>query len=224
MDTRTFNEAIRGTYRMEEYVLKGIIKKSFTEPEDKLPLKKEFDSITSHNYAVYTYRTQYVQYSWAILTDEWVRALAEVIGKAKTIEVCAGLGYLTKWLKTYGVDITASDHYHGYYARAHDFPETVQKMNAVRAVKKNPDSEFIILCWPPYSDRTGDISLKVWDSMKRGQTLVYIGEGECGCNASEAFFRKVMEYKIYQPDELKDRLHIPSWFGIHDSISFFKKP
>lgn len=226
MDTKTFNAAMKAAHSREEYILKDIIKRSFTEPGDKLPEKEEFRNISIGTYSTHVYRSYYVQYSWVILADEWVRALAEVIGKSKAIEVCAGLGYLTKWLRTYGVDITASDHQRGHYSRAHDFPETVKKMAAVTAVKKNPDSEFLIICWPPYveNNKHNDISLKVWNRMTSGQTLVYIGEESWGCNASEAFFEKTYDHKIYQPEELADRLYIPSWFGVHDHIAFFKKP
>lgn len=114
-------------------VLDDLISRSFRYPGDKLPDVSDFRDMTSHMGCMWEYRKAYVEYSWVILAHEWVKALADLIGRDKAVEVCAGLGHLTFWLRKYGADVTASDIITSTYPRAHAFPDFVKRQGEKRA-------------------------------------------------------------------------------------------
>ncbi|PJE80321.1 hypothetical protein CI610_00700 [invertebrate metagenome] len=74
---------------------------------------------------------------------------------------------------------------------------TVEKKDAVAAVKENIDADFLVLSWPvmpSHNKENRDVALetlKAWDS--RGPVL-HIGEIFCGgCTGSEGFLNLLQE-------------------------------
>jgi len=72
------------------------------------------------------------------------------------------------------------------------------------------------MSWPDYES---DFAFDIWETMKRGSELVYIGESEGGCNANEKFFKSTHPY-IQNINLAKNFVSFP---GIHDSIHVYKK-
>ncbi|MDO9352788.1 MAG: hypothetical protein Q7T55_03785 [Solirubrobacteraceae bacterium] len=74
-----------------------------------------------------------------------VRRLAGLIDGRRALEVAAGDGTLSRFLRAEGVAITATDD-HSWSAVA--FPEDVEKLGAAQAVKQY-EPEVVICSWPP---------------------------------------------------------------------------
>lgn len=74
-----------------------------------------------------------------------IRRLAALIGDRSALEVAAGDGTLTRFLREAGVEITATDD-HSWSAVS--FPAEVERIDAVRAVEVHRPQ--VVLCsWPP---------------------------------------------------------------------------
>lgn len=146
---------------------------------------------------------------WAIVDLEWTKQLAYWIDRRKVLEVMAGKGWLAKALSLHGVDIIATDSL-GWSEMHRDptylFP--VEKLGARAAVNKYQDAQILLCSWPPYGDLEIMKVAKAWGSTR---PIVYIGEGQGGCNAPDGFFRRFHEEEISIP--------LPQWDGIHDYVS-----
>lgn len=75
-----------------------------------------------------------------------VKELARMIGDRKTLEIAAGDGTLSRFLKQEGVDVTATDDHS--WDHAIDFPDDVENQDAVSALHQ--DKPQVVVCsWPP---------------------------------------------------------------------------
>lgn len=74
-----------------------------------------------------------------------VRELATLIGGRTTLEVAAGDGTLSRFLRAQGVDVKATDD-HSWSAVA--FPDDVEKLDAKAALKRYRP-EVVVCSWPP---------------------------------------------------------------------------
>lgn len=147
---------------------------------------------------------------WAIVTLDWTRQLADWIGERKALEIMAGAGWLAKALHDHGVDIVATDSQS--WDDRHDQMIRlcpIEQQEATEAVCKYADADLLICSWPPYGDGAIYRAAEAWGSER---PIVYIGEGEGGCNAPDEFWSHFRE--------LEDAPDIPlkSWRGIHDHI------
>jgi len=149
---------------------------------------------------------------WAIVTMDWTAQLAEWIGNRKVLEIMAGRGWLAKALSAHGVDIVATDN--NSWDERHSKSKCiwpVVPMGALEAVEHADDfdADILIVSWPPYGDDTVCTACDAW---KIEKPIVYIGEGDGGCNAPDRFWQHF--------EMLDDAPDIPlmSWDGIHDHI------
>jgi hypothetical protein len=148
---------------------------------------------------------------WAIVSQEWTTQLAEWIGERKVLEIMAGAGWLAKALSDCGVNIVATDS--GDWDERHDkmmrlYP--IKKHDAANAVRLF-DADILICSWPPYGSDAICDAATVWGTER---PIIYIGEGDGGCNAPEEFWEHFRE--------MDNAPNIPliSWDGIHDHIFF----
>lgn len=158
---------------------------------------------------VYTARSECTKLGmWAIVDLDWTKRLAAWIDGLKVLEVMAGKGWLAKALSLHGVDIVATDNMG--WTNMHADPTylyPVEKLGARAAVTKYQDANILLVSWPPY----GDIEvMKVCKAWGTNRPIIYIGEGEGGCNAPDGFFRRFREEEIDIP--------LPQWDGIHDYV------
>jgi hypothetical protein len=133
----------------------------------------------------------------------------------------AGTGYWAYLLGQLGVPVRAFDlnppqqdsdynHWHpntGTYV-------SVRKAAAEEAAELGRPGDTLFMSWPPYNDLAGYKALMAFG----GNRLIYIGEGNGGCNAEEGFF-KVLE------DEWTLVTHHPvvQYDGLHDVILLFDR-
>lgn len=162
---------------------------------------------------------------FALVTNEWIKPLAEIIGDSKCLEVMAGKGTISYALQQNGVDIKATDNYS--WKNSFTFEKLftdVENIDAVEAVKKyGKDIDYLIMSWP-YMDQVCYNVVKELYEINPKAKLIYIGESNGGCTACDEFFDFFYNlYKSYDYDYkliiLKDKYQ--QWYGIHDRIYLF---
>jgi hypothetical protein len=145
---------------------------------------------------------------WAIVDDIWTKVLADWIGNRIVLEIMSGPGWLAKALTKHGVRIISTDNFSWEFTGKSVY-SLVLDYDAVKAVKKYFKSDILLCSWPPYENDTIVRACDVWGPDK---PIIYIGEGEGGCCAPDAFFTNFRE--------IEPRIDIPlkSWYGIHDTV------
>lgn len=83
---------------------------------------------------------------YCFYSDRLVRQLADLIGSRRSIEIAAGDGTLSRFLRDRGVTITASDNQSWRDRIA--FPRDVEKMDAIGALRKH-SAQVVVCSWPP---------------------------------------------------------------------------
>lgn len=169
------------------------------------------------------------QYAWAIPDPDSLDFVRQHIGEHGGVEMGAGTGYWCWQLAQLGADmlaydiapphITGTNHYHS--PRNKDHSATTGELRPVYfdVLPGQPEilslypERTLFLCWPPMSEMAGDC-LKAY----QGKRLVYIGEGDGGCTADEAFFTHLTE----NWQEVASHRPI-QWWGIHDYITVYER-
>lgn len=185
----------------------------------------------------------YQQYcTWALVCDRFrsifgfsipsahaLDQIVEFIGSAKTLEVGAGLGIWSHLLQLSGVDITPTSIcdkiYYGKKSMEKTWTE-IELINCTDAViKYNP--ECLFLSW---GCKTLARSMKHFT----GSKIVIIGEEkkgvtDCLYSCEEFEGVKVFTFKIHNQCSqvykyrLVNKVTLPHWLGIHDSVYFYEK-
>jgi len=75
-----------------------------------------------------------------------VKELAREIRDRKALEIAAGDGTLSRFLKAEGVDMTATDDHS--WNHAIDFPDDVENQDAITALEQH-EPQVVICSWPP---------------------------------------------------------------------------
>ena len=209
--SRTFSTKYRTLPRMAE------LRKYIDVDQDYLPsgAAGEF----SAHLSVLSIRDEYVDRSFCILSQDFMQAIVRMASDLKikkTAELCCGGGWLSYWLKHYGLNVQSSDNqsWHKVFKLS---PQPIVKMDAAKYVRMYP-VQLYILSWPDYGS---DVAYRVWRSMKRGQYLLFIGEDEGGCTANDAFFKAVRSKEISDIWGLEKNF-IAFW-GIHDRPILYQK-
>jgi len=147
---------------------------------------------------------------WAIVDKRWTHILADWIGNRKCLEVMAGGGWLAGALSDFGIAIIATDDHSWLKNHTKMMPVfPVQHLDAIGSVRLYSDSDILIVSWPPYGDETICDVCREWGSER---PIVYIGEGDGGCNAPECFWNQ-----FERMDDFPD-IPLMCWDGIHDSV------
>lgn len=83
---------------------------------------------------------------YCFYSKELINALAIIIGSKSCLEIAAGDGTLTRFLKAQGIQITATDNQS--WSHSIEYPDTVFQCDAEAALQQyNP--EIVICSWPP---------------------------------------------------------------------------
>ncbi len=157
-----------------------------------------------------------------ILTKEVAHYLACALHNKRVVEVGCGTGFLASKLRDAGVEVVAIDSFETKYTKgtfANRCHGHVHQANALEYDITNFDA--VILSWPDYNK---DFAYRVAKKMRRGQYLVYQGEGSGGCTADERFFNELYANFQYFPrisSKLND-FHT-QFDGIHDWWEIYRK-
>lgn len=162
-------------------------------------------------------REQHIaQYGFVKVTDALVAALKPYC-LGVVVEVMAGTGHLAAALRAAGVELRATDDFSWHPGRWPQLHSPIEREDAA-VTARNADT--VIMLWP-YMDLNAH---RVAQAMKPGAALIYCGEGQGGCTASNEFF-ELMEG--WSEDEKFDEAvnpHHHQWHGIHDYWHRWTKP
>ena len=206
-----------------------LLEKTFSNKVDLLPtiseINIEFDQDYNFDEVMKTIniRSDYIRNSFCILSHEFISEIVNLFKKLKVksiTELGSGCGWLTYWIKKYGfLNINAIDDYSWIDERHWDVLKLVENHDSVEYVRDHNDIELFILSWP-YMD---DVATNIWNEMKEGQYLLYIGESNGGCTADEKFFELTDEHEIKNGCTLDLMNSFRSFWGIHDLPVLFLK-
>ncbi len=153
------------------------------------------------------------QFSWAIPNQE---ALSRISNFSPLIEIGAGTGFWAKLLRGLGVDILTFDKYPPD-KKHNNFHDKIVYTNiqpgSPRTLRGYRD-RTLFLCWPPYNNDMAYRCLQYY----KGEYLIYIGEDNGGCNGDTDFHNQIEK----DWNEI-DKVYIPQWPGLHDSLLIYKR-
>jgi len=156
------------------------------------------------------------KYSWAIPTEEAVRA---VIEHGPVVEMGAGTGYWAYLVKLLGGDIIAYDinppakeHSLAEWNVWHDNGIFTEILKGSPGILDQHSDRTLFLCWPPADSIMAMDCLGGW----AGETLIFIGER--GVTAEKNFFNQLDNHF-----SLQKIIPIPQWANANDAMTIWKK-
>jgi hypothetical protein len=153
---------------------------------------------------------------FAFVCNDWVDPLSVWLGDLHILEVMAGAGWLAKALRDRHHDVIATDDYTWADKKEWKMQTDVIKMDAAAAVKHyGALVNVLIISWP-YMDDHAYEAIKTLGEVNPHALIIFIGEWEGGCTASEAFFESFEEVEDANFEPVKRAYK--TWFGLHDSI------
>lgn len=223
-------KAIEATFDLtaEKLPSRSIIAPYVKDPfENTFGIKPINDILSSENrwLTPFVVREMYLEHSFVAYTDEMLHAMKRFCDKKKfkkVHELCCGTGWFSHWMKKYGIplDKAIDNKTWSTYKNDNKFLPIVTQNDAARFVKTAGDADMFVLSWP-YMD---PLARMIWDAMKPGQYLLYIGEDYGGCTADPSFFDAVQGCRI---DNDKDFNKIVKSFvqfnGLHDRPELYQK-
>ena len=194
---------------------------------DKAPAlltKAEFiEKYNPRDVCSYDTRCEYIEKcGWGVITKEQVEILSSFLLGVKVIEVCSGLGFLASHLRDHGVtNYLAFDNFTKCYPSEGflNYGSVDRNVHSVNVAK----AEAVVMCWPNYNSNLAETVVK---KMRKGQYLIYQGEGWGGCTANDKFFEQVTnENKFQEIRYLSERLnnYQVQWCGMNDYFMVYKK-
>ncbi len=166
-------------------------------------------------------RESYVGQSFVLLTDDFIRALQRFcVDFTNIVEIGAGIGWLGHWLSVYGVRMQTSIDNKTWP----DFPQDryldiVQQMDSLDYLRLHPEVELFILSWP----EEDGLATRIWQALRPGQHLLYIGEDRDGCTADNIFFDLIHGNEIDNKTTTEIRQSFLSFDDFHDQPHLYKK-
>lgn len=173
-------------------------------------------------FALMTLRHTFVeQFGFVLLNEELLDKTSHFLKNKSVCEIGAGTGWLSYNLQQRGIDIIPVDYRPGNDSDFgfKKFHTDVLMENGINYLENNcPD--VILLSWPDYDT---SFASDILNTLKKGQTLIYIGENEGGCTGDDNFFA-LLETKTILNTTITDSLQESSlcWTGIHDTWYVFE--
>ena len=151
------------------------------------------------------------RYAWAIPNEEALNTVAEF---SPIVEIGAGTGYWAALLQAKGVDVKPYD-----ISPPETGKNAYHSNSWTKVLRGGPEKaashseRTLLLCWPPYGSTMAQESLSHYS----GEHVIYVGEW-CGCTADSAFHADLAS-RFNQVRFVE----IPTWNGIHDRLSVWKR-
>ena len=82
-----------------------------------------------------------------------------------------------------------------------------------------PEVELFILTWPQEDDLTS----RIWQALRPGQYLLYVGEERGGCTADAAFFELINGHEVENFATREMKHSFLSFDDFHDQPSLYQK-
>jgi hypothetical protein len=142
---------------------------------------------------------------YCFYSRELVASLAALIGERPCLEIAAGDGTLTRFLRTYSVQITATDNYS--WNKAIHYPQDVKQIEAKDAlVRFSP--KVVICSWPPANN---DFERHVFRT-KSIQTYIVIGSRLQFASGNWKAYREQTAFTL-EEDQMLGQLVLPPELG-----------
>jgi hypothetical protein len=173
----------------------------------------------------YVLREMYLEHAFVAYNHEMLVALKKFCDKKKmkvVHEICCGTGWFSHWMKKYGIPLKKAidNKTWSTYKLENKFLPIVTQEDAVRFVKSAGDADMFVLSWP-YMD---PVAHMVWNAMKPGQYLLYIGEGYGGCTANDGFFDATGAHQVTNDKDFnKVEKAFLQFNGLHDRPELYLK-
>jgi|SRR5579859_160419 len=183
------------------------------------------------------------QYAWAIPDPATLQFVAEH-AHGPVVEMGSGTGYWSWQLEQLGIHVTPYDiappdkvfnRFHAPPCVSIQDPQVLREVRDELLAGKQPHilskiwnvvyqgtpevlarypDRTLFLCWPPYG---GSMATECLEHYK-GDRLIYIGEGQGGCNADDNFFAAL------EKDWEEVASHRPiQWEAIHDWVTVYDR-
>lgn len=150
-------------------------------------------------------------YAWAIPDDS---ALAAVGETGSVVEIGAGGGYWAAMLRARGVEVFAYDPKPGQTVWSEKVWTDIE-VGHTKPAEQHPEST-LFLCWPAYQSQFALRALRGY-LRAGGERVVYVGEHDGGCCATEGFF-DLLETECKQTADS----FIPQFPGMHDYLTVWE--
>jgi len=140
-----------------------------------------------------------------------IASWANFLSGRRVVDLMCGTGWMSGWLRRSGVtDIRSVDNMSWEFSR---YEPWVEKHDAVEFVEGNPADVYIV-SWP-YMD---DTAARVWEAMRPGERMLYVGEDYGGCTGNDRFFDLVSGCA-----EDVDLGPFHRFWGMHDAPTVYLK-
>ena len=147
-------------------------------------------------------------YAWCVPTREAVEVVATFAGERAILEVCAGNGLWARLIAAAGAKVVATDG----EPRGDSEYHAVEALEAEQAVRRHPECEALLLCWPPFQDDAAYRALSAFG----GDRVIYAGDSRF---TAEPRFHELLA----QEWTLARQIVLPSWPGLADAIYFYER-
>ena len=222
--TQRLNNSLHPVLKLElkNFLTTGLVPESV---ENLFKERNYFDSDRDNfelKFGLMTLRYSFVeQFGFVLLNNKILDITADFLKDKSVCEIGAGTGWLSYQLQKRDINITAIDYKPGHdsdfgFKKLHT---EVLMMNGIDYLESNfPD--VVILSWPDYDTSFASDILSL---LQKGQTLIYIGEGEGGCTGDDAFF-ELLNKKTELNETVTHSLQKESlcWNGVHDTWYVFE--
>ena len=151
---------------------------------------------------------------FAVLEKNWLKVLADWIGKRKVLEVMSGCGALSKSLRDFGIDIIATDNF-SLEDKWQNIWCEIENIDAVDAINKYKDRDILIASWMPYNEEIDYKCLERMREVNPNMKMLIIGE-IYGATNSEKFWKEANIIDEPIINELNVLYH--RWMFIHDKF------
>jgi hypothetical protein len=165
--------------------------------------------------------------SWCIVNNNWLDELAKILKGHKCLEIYGGLGLISYQLQKRDIDIMCTD-IKSFFAM--DFDKTytdvhyMSSVDAVESYEKNT-LDYVVASWIPYKDPYCTRVSTILAERQPKCKIVYIGEWQGGCTASDRFFNYIDDIS-YTKENKRSISSISkcfqSWDWIHDDVYLLK--
>lgn len=162
------------------------------------------------------------RYGFTLISKESMDALCNFLQGKKVLDAGSGTGFLSQAIadRRCAQSIVAAE-WDG--KKGYGFERILRRDFAGDATTLLPgDFDVVLLCWPNYDS---PFAANVVGAMKKGQILIYLGEGRFGCTANDQFFNAIDAGKwsyIESTTEMLNAGHV-NFQGIHDRWRVLKK-
>ena len=92
-------------------------------------------------------------------------------------------------------------------------------MDSLEYLLLHPEVELFILAWP----QEDDLATRIWQALRPGQYLLYIGEDRGGCTADNDFFELIHGHEVEHIGTREMKQSFLSFDDFHDQPHLYQK-